>query len=126
MLTDPRNGEHGLLHFSDVDAFRDAFEQDVEAGFEQYPSARQDPEAYQDRDERIHPGPAGEADNQGARDHPERSKQVAPHFEVGALQLRLLSLPPLSSRMLIMFTTRPMVAITSMPVDWISGGFLKR
>ncbi len=77
----------------DVHLARNAFQQHVHALAEQGPGARQHPEADGHGHRRVHPGPAGEVDDDGAGDDAHRPQQVGPDFQVGALDVQAL-LPP--------------------------------
>ncbi|MDT4814617.1 hypothetical protein FQZ97_476250 [compost metagenome] len=80
------------LDLGQVDLVGHAFEQHVEALAQEAPGARQHPQADGDGDHRVDPGPAGETDDERARDHADGAEHVGPHLEVRALHVEALVL----------------------------------
>ena len=79
--------EDGGLDCRNVEPPRDTLHEDPQAFAKQLPRPRQNPKADRHSDNRVDPGPAGEADDKCRDDYAKRAEHVAPNFEVGSFDV---------------------------------------
>lgn len=79
----------------------------------QLPRPRQNPKADRHSDNRVDPGPAGEADDKCRSIHAKRAEHVAPNFEVGSFDVEAFVARRCQKRIEIRLMIRPALRSTS-------------